>query len=56
MELACKELECLYGCIDDELIIDVAKKYKIQAPSDIESEYEASAFIQRALDYGALFN
>lgn len=40
MELACKELECLYGCIDDELIIDVAKKYKIQTPSDIESEYK----------------
>lgn len=35
-----QDLEDLYCCVDDELIINVAKKYKIQAPSDIESEYE----------------
>lgn len=35
-----QDLEDLYCCIDDELIIEVSKKYKIQPPSDMESEYE----------------
>lgn len=35
-----QDLEDLYCCVDDELIVDVAKKYHIQAPSDIESDYE----------------
>ncbi len=35
-----QDLEDLYCCVDDELIIDVAKRYHIQAPSDIESDYE----------------
>ena len=35
-----QDLEDLYGCVDDELIIDVAKRYKISAPADIADEYE----------------
>lgn len=35
-----QDLEELYGCVDDELIIDVAKRYQIPAPSDIAGEYE----------------
>lgn len=35
-----QDLEDLYCCVDDELIIDVAKRYHIQVPSDIESDYE----------------
>ena len=29
-----------YGCVDDELIIDLAKRYKISAPADLADEYE----------------
>ena len=35
-----QDLENLYGCVDDELIIDLAKRYKISAPADIADEYE----------------
>lgn len=35
-----QDLENLYGCIDDELIIDLAKRYKISAPADLADEYE----------------
>lgn len=35
-----QDLEDLYGCIDDELIIEVARRYKISAPDDIAGEYE----------------
>ena len=35
-----QDLEDLYGCVDDELIIDLAKRYKIAAPADIADEYE----------------
>ena len=35
-----QDLEDLYGCVDDELIIDLAKRYKISAPADIADEYE----------------
>jgi len=35
-----QDLEELYGCIDDELIIDIAKRYQIPAPADIVGEYE----------------
>ena len=35
-----QDLEELYGCVDDELIIDLAKRYKIAAPADIADEYE----------------
>lgn len=35
-----QDLEDLYGCIDDELIIDLAKRYKISVPADIVDEYE----------------
>ena len=35
-----QDLEDLYGCVDDELIIDLAKRYKISAPADIAGEYE----------------
>lgn len=35
-----QDLEDLYGCVDDELIIDIAKRYKISAPTDIADEYE----------------
>lgn len=31
----------MYCCVDDELIIDVARRYKISAPADIADEYEA---------------
>lgn len=37
--LTAQDLEDLYGCVDDELIIDIAKKYRIKAPDDIEEEY-----------------
>jgi len=35
-----QDLEDLYGCVDDELIIDVAKRYKLSVPADIADEYE----------------
>lgn len=35
-----QDLEDLYGCVDDELIIDVAKQYQISAPEYIADEYE----------------
>ena len=35
-----QDLEDLYGCVDDELIINLAKRYKISAPADIADEYE----------------
>jgi len=35
-----QDLEDLYGCVDDELIIEVARRYKISAPDDIVGEYE----------------
>ncbi len=35
-----QDLDDLYGCVDDELILEVAKRYKIPAPSDIAEEYE----------------
>lgn len=35
-----QDLEDLYGCVDDELIVDLAKRYKISAPTDIADEYE----------------
>lgn len=35
-----QDLEDLYGCVDDEFIIDLAKRYKISAPTDIADEYE----------------
>ena len=34
-----QDLEDLYGCVDDELIIAIAKKYSIKAPADIEEDY-----------------
>lgn len=37
---ATQDLEELYGCVDDELIIEVAKRYRISAPADIADEYE----------------
>ncbi len=35
-----QELDDLYGCVDDELIVDLAKRYKLSAPADIAEEYE----------------
>ena len=35
-----QDLEDLYCCVDDELIIELAKRYKISAPADIAEEYE----------------
>ena len=35
-----QDLEDLYGCVDDELIINLAKRYKISAPADLADEYE----------------
>ena len=35
-----QDLENLYGCVDDEFIIDLAKQYKISAPVDLADEYE----------------
>lgn len=37
---AAQDLEDLYGCVDDNLIIDLAKRYKLSAPADIAEEYE----------------
>ncbi|MGN0513449.1 MAG: hypothetical protein ACI4GD_04150 [Lachnospiraceae bacterium] len=39
-KLTATDLEDMYGCIDDELIIDIAKKYQISAPGDIAGKYE----------------
>lgn len=38
-KLTAQDLEELYGCIDDEIIVDIAKKHGIKAPSDLEEEY-----------------
>ncbi|MCR5755572.1 MAG: hypothetical protein K6G30_12275 [Acetatifactor sp.] len=38
--LTVQDLEDLYGCVSDELIIDLSKRYKIDAPEDIADEYE----------------
>ena len=35
-----QDLEDMYGCVDDEIIIEVAKQYKISVPADIADEYE----------------
>lgn len=35
-----QDLEDLYCCVDDELIVELAKRYKISAPTDIAEEYE----------------
>lgn len=35
-----RDLEDLYCCVDDELIVELAKRYKISAPTDIAEEYE----------------
>ena len=35
-----QDLEELCGCVADELIIDLAKRYKISAPADLADEYE----------------
>ena len=35
-----QDLEELFGCVDDELIIDLAKRYKLSAPADLADEYE----------------
>ena len=35
-----QDLEELYGSVDDELIIDLAKRYKISAPEDLADKYE----------------
>ena len=37
--LTAQDLEDLYGCVDDELIVEIAKKYSIKAPADIEEDY-----------------
>ena len=61
-EFTAQDLEDLYGCIDDELIIDVAKQYKISAPVDIVHEYEeelcpdASAPISWSRFYDAFYD
>ncbi len=39
-KLKAQDLEDLYGCIDDEIIIDIARKYHIDAPKDIAEDYE----------------
>lgn len=35
-----QDLEDLYGCVDDGLIVDLAKQYRLSAPEDIADEYE----------------
>ena len=39
-KLNAQDLEELYGCIDDEIIVEIARKYHIQAPKDIAEDYE----------------
>ena len=34
--LTAQDLEDLYGCVDDEIIVEIAKKYSIKAPADID--------------------
>ena len=57
-----QDLEDLYGCVDDELIIDVVKLYKISAPADIVDEYEeelcpdASTLISWSRFYDAFYD
>lgn len=50
--LTTQDLEDMYGCVDDEIIIDVARRYKISAPADIADEYEEdlSFAIHSAID------
>ena len=38
-KLTAQDLEDLYGCIDDELIVEIAKKYAIIAPADLVDDY-----------------
>jgi len=35
-----QDLEDLYCCVDDEIIVELAKRYGISAPADIADEYE----------------
>lgn len=35
-----KDLEDLYGCIDDDLILGIARKHKLKLPEDLAMEYE----------------
>ncbi|MBO4981815.1 MAG: hypothetical protein J6C84_07970 [Lachnospiraceae bacterium] len=37
--LTSQDLEDMYGCIDDRLIVDVAKRYQISVPADLADEY-----------------
>lgn len=38
--LTAQDLEDMYGCFDDDLIVDLAKRYQISAPAYIADEYE----------------
>ena len=38
--LTAKDLEDMYGCLDDELILDLSKRYGIAVPRDMADEYE----------------
>ncbi len=35
-----QDLEDLYGCVDDEMIVELSRKYQIKAPKDIAEDYE----------------
>lgn len=39
-----QDLEDMYGCVDDELIIDLVKRYKLSAPADIAAKYEEELY------------
>ena len=39
-KLTAQDLEEMYGCMDDEIIIEIAKKYHIQAPEGLLEDYE----------------
>lgn len=41
--LTAQDLEELYGCINDELIAEVAKKQNLRLPEDMRDEYEEEA-------------
>lgn len=38
-KLTTQDLDDLYGCIDDELIVEIAKKYAVKAPADLVDDY-----------------
>lgn len=51
------DLEDLYGCIDDKLIVEVVKRYKLPAPANLADEYaeELGADITTPISWSRFF-